>query len=102
MIGAGARGQAIANRAELIRRLVVALERPGVSGLLGTSDVLADLLLLGAVDGKLVVGRSLLFPPGDDVEGAVDGAVALLQARPPRRPKWPGRRALDTVRDPGP
>jgi len=56
MIGAGAHGQAMANRAELIRRLVVALERPGVSGVLGTPDVLEDLLLLGALDGKFVVG----------------------------------------------
>lgn len=56
MVGAGARGQAMANRAELLRRLVVALERPGVNGVLGTPDVLEDLLLLGALHGKFVVG----------------------------------------------
>jgi len=56
MIGAGASGQAMANRTELIRRLVVALQRPGVNGVLGTPDVLEDLLLLGALDGKFVVG----------------------------------------------
>ena len=27
----------------------------------------------------LVVGRALLFPPDDDVAGAVDAAVALLR-----------------------
>jgi hypothetical protein len=27
----------------------------------------------------LVVGRTLLFPPGDDVAGAVDAAVALMR-----------------------
>jgi hypothetical protein len=26
-----------------------------------------------------VVGRTLLFPPGDDVAGAVDAAVALMR-----------------------
>jgi hypothetical protein len=26
-----------------------------------------------------VIGRSLLYPPDDDVAGAVDAAVALLQ-----------------------
>jgi tagatose-1,6-bisphosphate aldolase len=40
----------------LLRRLVVALSRPGVDGVLGTADVLEDLLLLGALDNKVVVG----------------------------------------------
>jgi len=35
MIGARKRGQAVADRAELIRRLVLALEPPGVNGVLG-------------------------------------------------------------------
>lgn len=53
-----ARGEraAMADRAELLRRLVTALARPGVDGVLGTADVLEDLLLLGALDDKLVVG----------------------------------------------
>ena len=29
---------------------------PGVNGVLGTADILEDLLLLGALDGKVVVG----------------------------------------------
>jgi hypothetical protein len=56
MVSAGKRGQAMADRPELLRRLVAALERPGVNGVLGTPDVLEDLLLLGALDEKFVVG----------------------------------------------
>ena len=33
-----------------------ALSRPGVNGVLGTPDILEDLLLLGALDGKVVIG----------------------------------------------
>ena len=42
--------------AELLDRLVLALSRPGVNGVLGTPDILEDLLLLGALDDKVVVG----------------------------------------------
>jgi hypothetical protein len=53
---AGRRMLAMADRAELLERLCVALGRPGVGGVLGTADVLEDLLLLGALEGKVVVG----------------------------------------------
>ncbi|MGD9528845.1 Cgl0159 family (beta/alpha)8-fold protein [Pseudonocardia sp.] len=53
---AGARPLAMADRADLLDRLCSALARPGVNGILGTPDVLEDLLLLGALDGKVVVG----------------------------------------------
>ena len=39
---------------ELLDRLVTALSRPGVDGLLATADIAEDLLLLGALEGKLV------------------------------------------------
>lgn len=52
----GNRPTAMADRQDLLERLVVALSRPGVNGVLGTPDVLEDLLLLGALDGKVVVG----------------------------------------------
>ena len=55
-LGAGERGLAMADRVELLDRLVEALSRPGVNGVLGTPDILEDLLLLGALDGKVVVG----------------------------------------------
>src|SRR6266568_3343781 len=53
---AGRERLAMADRADLLERLCVALDRPGVGGVLGTADVLEDLLLLGALDGKIVIG----------------------------------------------
>ncbi|GAA2881755.1 hypothetical protein GCM10010472_44920 [Pseudonocardia halophobica] len=55
-LGAGDRPMAMADRADLLDRLALALSRPGVNGVLGTPDVLEDLLLLGALDDKVVVG----------------------------------------------
>ncbi len=53
--GAG-RPDAMADRADLLERLCLALGRPGVTGVLGTPDVLEDLLLLDALDDKAVFG----------------------------------------------
>ncbi|HEX4658921.1 MAG TPA: aldolase [Streptosporangiaceae bacterium] len=53
---AGRKRFAMADRADLLGRLCVALDRPGVGGVLGTADVLEDLLLLGALEGKVVIG----------------------------------------------
>ncbi|MGW7535464.1 Cgl0159 family (beta/alpha)8-fold protein [Amycolatopsis sp. NPDC054798] len=47
---------AMADRGELLERLCLALERPGVTGVLATPDVIDDLLLLGVLDGKTVLG----------------------------------------------
>jgi len=47
---------AMADRSRLLDRLCVAVERPGVTGVLGTADILEDLLLLGVLDGKSVFG----------------------------------------------
>jgi hypothetical protein len=47
---------AMADRIELLDRLCLALSRPGVNGLLGTPDILEDLLLLDALHGKVVIG----------------------------------------------
>jgi DhnA family fructose-bisphosphate aldolase class Ia len=55
-LGSGPEPMAMASRVELVDRLLVALGRPGVDGVLGTPDVLEDLLLLGALDGKVVLG----------------------------------------------
>jgi hypothetical protein len=52
----GADPTAMADRGELLDRLCAALERPGVTGVLGTADILEDLLLLGVLDGKSVFG----------------------------------------------
>ncbi|MFF7866132.1 deoxyribose-phosphate aldolase [Streptomyces qaidamensis] len=55
-LGVGGRSLAMANRADLLERLCLALSRPGVDGVLATADILDDLLLLGALDGKVVLG----------------------------------------------
>ncbi|MCM3556020.1 deoxyribose-phosphate aldolase [Janibacter melonis] len=54
----GVRGDAMAmgSRSDLLERLATALSRPGVDGVLGTPDVLDDLLLMGALDDKVVIG----------------------------------------------
>jgi hypothetical protein len=56
ILRAGRHQTAMADRAGLLERLCVALGRPGVDGVLGTADVLEDLLLLGALEGKVVFG----------------------------------------------
>jgi hypothetical protein len=56
MLGAGRRADAMADRGDMLERLCLALSRPGVTGVLGTPDVIEDLLLLGALDGKAVFG----------------------------------------------
>jgi DhnA family fructose-bisphosphate aldolase class Ia len=53
-LGAAGRATAMASRTELLGRLMTALSRPGVDGLLATADITEDLLLLGALEGKLV------------------------------------------------
>ncbi|MEI5527381.1 aldolase [Streptomyces brasiliscabiei] len=54
--GVGGDPNAMADRFELLDRLCTALQRPGVTGVLGTADILEDLLLLGVLDGKSVFG----------------------------------------------
>ena len=46
----------MADREDLLGRLVTALGRPGVDGVLGTPDIIEDLLLLGALEDKVVIG----------------------------------------------
>jgi DhnA family fructose-bisphosphate aldolase class Ia len=45
---------AMASRSDLLNRLVTALTRPGVDGLLATADIAEDLLMLGALEERLV------------------------------------------------
>ncbi len=72
-LGVRADKLAMASRTDLLRRLVTALERPGVDGVLATPDVLEDLLLLGALDGKIVIGSMN--------RGGLQGAVFELDDR---------------------
>ncbi|MGW6907259.1 MULTISPECIES: Cgl0159 family (beta/alpha)8-fold protein [unclassified Streptomyces] len=55
-LGVGGRRLAMADRADLLERLCIALSRPGVDGVLATADILEDLLLLGVLDDKVVMG----------------------------------------------
>ncbi|WUI01162.1 hypothetical protein OHR68_04885 [Spirillospora sp. NBC_00431] len=55
-LGVGGDLTAMADRRGLLDRLRAALDRPGVDGVVAAPDVLEDLLLLGALDGRLAVG----------------------------------------------
>ena len=55
-LAAGGAPLAMASREDVLARCVTALDRPGVNGFLGTADMIEDLALLGALDGKLVYG----------------------------------------------
>ncbi|WP_328317544.1 Cgl0159 family (beta/alpha)8-fold protein [Streptomyces sp. NBC_00388] len=55
-LAVGGRDLAMANRHDLLERLCLALSRPGVDGVLATADILEDLLLLGALEDRVVMG----------------------------------------------
>jgi DhnA family fructose-bisphosphate aldolase class Ia len=80
----GDRDLAMANRADLLTRLCAALSRPGVDGVLATADVLEDLLLLGVLDGKVVMGSMN--------RGGLAGAAFEMDDR------FTGHRARDLAR----
>ncbi|GAA3692733.1 aldolase [Microlunatus aurantiacus] len=83
-LGASGNATAMADRAELLGRLVTALSRPGVDGLLATADIAEDLLLLGALEDKVVFSsinrgglQGSVFELDDrstgyDVQGTID------------------------------
>ncbi|WP_237222858.1 Cgl0159 family (beta/alpha)8-fold protein [Rothia nasimurium] len=52
----GTNPMAMADRRDLLDRLLIALENPAVDGVLASPDILDDLLLIGALDGKLIFG----------------------------------------------
>ncbi|MEV7345919.1 deoxyribose-phosphate aldolase [Streptomyces sp. NPDC093544] len=83
-LGVGDRRSAMANRAALLERLCVALSRPGVDGVLATADILEDLLLLGVLDGKVVMGSMN--------RGGLAGATFEMDDR------FTGHRAQDIAR----
>ncbi|NEA64762.1 deoxyribose-phosphate aldolase [Streptomyces sp. SID12488] len=83
-LGVGDRRLAMANRADLLERLCTALSRPGVDGVLATADILDDLLLLGVLDGKVVMGSMN--------RGGLAGAVFEMDDR------FTGHRAQDIAR----
>lgn len=85
-LGVRGDGGAMADRYELLRRLRTALRRPGVDGVLGTADVLEDLLLLGELDDKIAIGsmnrgglQGTVFELDDRFTGYDAAAVARMR-----------------------
>lgn len=90
-LSAQGRPTAMASRTELLERLVTALARPGVDGLLATADIAEDLLLLGALENKVVFaslnrgglqGSSFEMDDrstGYDVQGTIDAGFDGLK-----------------------
>jgi DhnA family fructose-bisphosphate aldolase class Ia len=94
-LAAGGKATAMASRTDLLDRLVTALTRPGVDGLLATADIVEDLLMLGVLEEKLVFAsvnrgglQGAVFEMDDrntgyDVRGTIDagfeGAKMLLR-----------------------
>lgn len=82
-LGVGSDPMAMASRGDLLRRLMTALSRPGVDGVLGTADILEDLAWLGALEGKIAVGsmnrgglRGAVFEMDDRFTGYDVGTLA--------------------------
>jgi hypothetical protein len=63
----------MASRYDLLDRLITALQVPGVGGVLGSPDIIEDLLILGALDDKMVFGSMN--------RGGLPGAVFELDDR---------------------
>jgi DhnA family fructose-bisphosphate aldolase class Ia len=94
-LSAAGKPTAMASRTDLLDRLVTALTRPGVDGLLATADIAEDLLMLGVLEEKLVFAsinrgglQGSVFEMDDrntgyDVRGTMDagfeGAKMLLR-----------------------
>ena len=95
---AGQEPLAMSHRADLLDRLCLALSRPGVNGVLGTPDILEDLLLLGALDDKVVIGsmnrgglagtafeiddRFTAYDPASIAAAGFDGGKMLIRIDP--------------------
>jgi hypothetical protein len=98
VLSAGRRSRAMADRGDMLRRLVEALRQPGVHGFLGTADVVEDLAVLGALEGKYVFGsmnrggisgstfelddRMTGYTPEGIAAAALDGGKMLLRMDP--------------------
>jgi len=72
-LSSGGDALAMADRRSLLARLVAALEHPAVDGVLGTPDIVEELLLLGALEGKVVIGSMN--------RGGLDGATWTMDDR---------------------
>jgi len=94
-LGIGADPTAMADRRSLLDRLLVALADPAVDGVLGTPDVIEELLLLDGLHDMVVIGsmnrgglagadweiddRFTAYDPAGISSGALDGGKMLLR-----------------------
>lgn len=95
MLGVPGDPFAMADRRRALGALLVALDSDGVDGVLGSADVLEELALLGALDGKLAFGtmnrgglagaswelddRMTAYRAESILERGLDGAKVLLR-----------------------
>ncbi|MGW4100064.1 Cgl0159 family (beta/alpha)8-fold protein [Mycobacterium sp. NPDC004974] len=82
-LAVGSRPTAMNNRIDLLDRLRTALADPGVDGVLATADILDDLVLLGALDDKVVFSsfnRGGLAGSSFELDDRMTGATAVSTA----------------------
>jgi hypothetical protein len=95
MLGVGSDRFVMADRRRLLEALLTSLEHPEVDGVLGSPDILEELALLGALDGRLAFGttnrggimgaawelddRPTAYEPADMVDCGLDGGKMLLR-----------------------
>ncbi len=56
MVGVSGQPFVMADRRDVLERTMTALDNPGVDGVMATPDIVDDLALLGALDGKVAIG----------------------------------------------
>ncbi len=82
-LAVGARPTAMNSRTDLLDRLRAALADPGVDGVLATADILDDLVLLGALEDKVVFSsfnRGGLAGSSFELDDRMTGATAASTA----------------------
>jgi DhnA family fructose-bisphosphate aldolase class Ia len=82
-LAVGSRPTAMNSRTDLLDRLRAALADPGVDGVLATADILDDLLLLGALEGKVVfssMNRGGLAGASFELDDRMTAATAAAAA----------------------
>ena len=72
-LASGGEPMAMADRRSLLARMVESLRHPDVDGVLGTPDIVEELLLLGALEDKVVIGSMN--------RGGLDGATWTMDDR---------------------
>ncbi|CCQ17995.1 putative uncharacterized protein [Rhodococcus sp. AW25M09] len=75
---------AMNSRTELLDRLRTALANPGVDGVLGSADILDDLVLLGALEDKVIfssMNRGGLAGASFELDDRMTGATAASTAK---------------------